>query len=286
MIAELNRSNFTKILLVFCFAVFCFAILVSSKRTFLEVYRYLLIGGVFVFLFYYYSVLDKNNLDETSESDRLNNFNELDQNEPKSNLAKNMYIELQCLISMLVKATNNKFESDIYIVDPALQILTKQNPDSSVFFENIPLDNEIVLKILSDENIQTYHQKDFKEAWQEILGPKSWRGSECLIANSINFESKKVGFIITYVNHFSDATNIDKAIMETLGHFVSYGLKNLNTLEFQKNEIVDKQKILDVLATIDFRLGESETFSKFQYLLSSSFDFDCLTLSSNTMLPF
>ncbi len=279
MIENLNRSNFTKILLTFCFAVFCFAIMADSESTFLEVFRYLLIGGVLVFLFYYYSILDKNNIYETSESDRLDNFNKFGKNFSKSNLAENMYIELQGLISMLVKATNNKFESAIYIVDPASQILTKQNPDSSDFCENIPLNNEIVLKILSDENIQTYHQKDFKEAWQEILAPKSWRGSECLIANSINFDSKKFGFIITYVNHFSDATNIDKAIMEKLGHFVSYGLKNLNMLEFQKNEIVDKQKILDVLATIDFRLDESETYSKFQYLLSSSFDFDCLTLS-------
>ena len=30
-------------------------------------------------------------------------------------------------------------------------------------------------------------------------------------------------------------------------HFVSFGLKNLNLLEFQKNEINDKQKIIDVL---------------------------------------
>ena len=190
MIANLNRSNFTKIILTFCFAVFCFAIMADSESTFLEVFRYLLIGGVLVFLFYYYSILDKNKIDETSESDGLDNFNKFGKNFSKSNLAENMYIELQGLISMLVKATNNKFESAIYIVDPASQILTKQNPDSSDFCENIPLNNEIVLKILSDENMQTYHQKDFKEAWQEILVPKSWRGSECLIANCINFDSK------------------------------------------------------------------------------------------------
>ena len=279
MIADLNRSNFTKILLVFCLAVFSFAILANSNNTILEIFRYLIIGGVLVLLFYYYSIFDLKNIDETSEIVESNNINELSQDKSNNNFAKNMYIELQSLISMIVKATNNKFETDIYIIDPNLQILIKQNPESSDFCENISLNNEIVLKILSDGNIQTYHQKDFKEAWQEIFLPKPWRGSECLIANSIHFDSKKVGFIITYISHFSDINNVEKAIMGTLGHFVSYGLKNLNALEFQKNEISDKQRILDVLATIDLRLDESEAYSKFQYLLSSSFEFDCLTVS-------
>ena len=279
MIADLNHSNFTKILVVFCLSVFCFAILASSDSTFLEIFRYLIIGGVFIFLFYYYSIFDFKNSDETDVVVKSNNIFGLDKGKSNNNVAKNMYIELQSLINMIVKATNNKFETDIYIIDPDSQILTKQNPNSGDFCENISLNNEIVLKILGNENIQTYHQKDFKEAWQEIFVSQSWRGSECLIANSIQFDSKKVGFIITYINHFSDITNVEKAVMGTLGHFVSYGLKNLNELEFQKNEISDKQRILDVLATLDLSLDESEIYSKFQYLLSSSFNFDCLTVS-------
>ena len=278
MNTDLNRSNFTKIFLVFCLAVFCFAIFTSSDSAFLEIFRYSIIGGVLIFLFYFYSIFDFKHLAETNKVVESDN-NGFGLSKSKNDIAKNMYVELQSLISMIVKATNNKFETDIYIIDPELHILIKQNPESGNFSENISLNNEIVLKILSNENIQTYHQKDFKEAWQEIFLQESWRGSECLIANSIQFDSNKVGFIITYIKHFSDISNVEKAIMGTLGHFVSYGLKNLNAIEFQKNEIIDKQRILDVLVNIDFRLDESETYSKFQYLLSSSFDFDCLTVS-------
>ena len=279
MIVDLNQSNFTKILLVFCFAVFSFAVLTTSQSNILEIFRYSLIFGVLVLLFYYYSIFNINNSNKHTNSVNQNQIDGPVSNNQNNNSVKHMYEELQYLISMIVKATNNKFETNIYIIDPALEVLIKQNSINSDFCENIPLNNKIALKILSDENMQIYHQKDFKEAWQEIFLSKSWRGSECLIANSIEFESKKVGFIVTYVNHFSDITNLEKAIMEKLAHFVSFGLKNLNLLEFQKNEINDKQKIIDVLATIELGLDELETYSKFQYLISSSFDFDCMTVS-------
>ena len=139
MIADLNHSNFTKILVVFCLSVFCFAILASSDSTFLEIFRYLIIGGVFIFLFYYYSIFDFKNSDETDEVVKSNNIFGLDKGKSNNNVAKNMYIELQSLINMIVKATNNKFETDIYIIDPDSQILTKQNPNSGDFCENISL---------------------------------------------------------------------------------------------------------------------------------------------------
>tara|TARA_B100000700_G_scaffold302636_1_gene373174 strand:- start:241 stop:1962 length:1722 start_codon:yes stop_codon:yes gene_type:complete len=281
MIAELKLSNFTKTLLIFCCAVFCFAILSHSKSTSLEILRYSVVAGVIFILFYYYSIVDNYSIDKkkSNKDYNSNGAHNLDTNKFHYISTKDMYLELQNLISMIIKATNNKFETDIYVIDPDLQILTKQNPDSDKFSESISLNNQIAQKIFSQENVQTYYQKDFKEAWQEIFTLNSWRGSECLIANSIEFNSTKVGFIITYVKHFSDIKNSEKAILGTLGYFVTYSLKNLDKLEIQRNDLLDKKRILDVLTTLDFRLDELETYSKFQYLISSSFDYDCLTVS-------
>ena len=36
-----------------------------------------------------------------------------------------MYLELQNLISMIIKATNNKFETDIYVIDLSSGLISR-----------------------------------------------------------------------------------------------------------------------------------------------------------------
>ena len=75
------------------------------------------------------------------------------------------------------------------------------------------------------------HQKDLPDAWNELFDSGEWRGSECVIISMISLHDKIVGFVMTRINHFSDINEKDKTVLGELGHFVSYGLKNLSFLE-------------------------------------------------------
>ena len=279
MFSHINLKNFTKALVAFCLAVFIFALLSNSNNPSAEILRYVILAGVILLLLFYNYTLD-----EYSLENNLNSVaSEMGQSKERYNIqmssAKGLYDELQMLVRSTVKAMNQSFETAIYMIDPELQIFTLQQPDVDNFSNTISSQNKIITKLLTTEGKTICHQKDLPDAWNELFDSGDWRGSECVIISMISLHDKIVGFVMTRINHFSDINEKDKTVLGELGHFVSYGLKNLNFLEIQTSKVDGKQRILDLLSSLSFKSEESEALEHFRNLLSFSYQFDCLTVS-------
>ena len=168
---------------------------------------------------------------------------------------------------------NQSFETAIYMIDPEIQIFTLQQPDVKDFANTISPQNKVISKLLTAGGKTICHQKDLPDAWNELFDSGDWRGSECVIISMIYLHDNIVGFVMTRINHFSDINEKDKTVLGELGHFVSYGLKNLNFLEIQTSKVDGKQRILDLLSSLSFKSEESEALEHFEiycpFLISS-----------------
>ncbi|HJM33307.1 MAG TPA: sensor domain-containing diguanylate cyclase [Candidatus Marinimicrobia bacterium] len=280
MFSHINLANFTKALIAFCLAVFIFALLSNTSNPSVEILRYVVLAGVILLLLFYNYTLDENSFENSLSVSASETDHPEVQSSTQLSPAKGLYDELQILVRSTVKAMDQSFETAVYMIDPEIQVFTLQYSDVEGFANTIPSKNEIVSRLLHTEGKAICHQKDVPDAWNELFDARSWRGSECVVISVISLHDNIVGFVMTRINHFSDITEKDKAVLGELGRFVSYGLKNLDFLEIQTNKVDGKQRILDLLSELSFKSEESEALEMFKSLLIFSFQFDCLTIST------
>ncbi|MEC9456379.1 MAG: sensor domain-containing diguanylate cyclase [Candidatus Neomarinimicrobiota bacterium] len=280
MFSHINLANFTKALIAFCLAVFIFALLSNTSNPSVEILRYVVLAGVILLLLFYNYTLDENSFENSLSASASETDHPEVQSSTQLSPAKGLYDELQILVRSTVKAMDQSFETAVYMIDPEIQVFTLQYSDVEGFANTIPSKNEIVSRLLHTEGKAICHQKDVPDAWNELFDARSWRGSECVVISVISLHDNIVGFVMTRINHFSDITEKDKAVLGELGRFVSYGLKNLDFLEIQTNKVDGKQRILDLLSALSFKSEESEALEMFKSLLIFSFQFDCLTIST------
>ena len=195
----------------------------------------------------------------------------------KTTSISKLYDNLQLLVLSTARATNSKFDSAIFMIDPEAQKFSLQRANSDDFSNTIPVPNQVVNSILQKNN--TVYQKDYVESWNEIFETTLWRGSECVIGSSITLHDSVVGFVITKIEHFSEVTDNDKAVLETLGDFISFGLENLESLENNILKDEKKSRILEMLSDLNFKSDESHIMFHFKNLLRTFFQYERLTIS-------
>ena len=195
----------------------------------------------------------------------------------KSMSTSELYDNLQSLVLSTARATNPKFDSAIFMIDPGAQEFTLQRANSDDFSNLIPVSNQVVNSILQKN--ETVYQKDTVESWNQIFESKPWRGSECVIGSSITLNDSVAGFVITRIEHFSEITDNNKAVLETLGDFISFGIESLESLE--KNILKDenKSRILEMISDLNFKSDESQIMNHFKNLIRTFFQYSRLTIS-------
>ena len=174
-----NQSNFTKALLLFCVIVFIFALIAENNNALESLLRYSTIIGVILLLIFYNKTLNNRVLKKGEEAspDKNKDHNSDD----KSSTSESLFVELQRLIFSTVKAINSDFETAIYLINPSSKVFEIQLNQNLNFPPDVDPNNLIIVNLLREKGKTTFHQKDYQEAWEELFGNKTWRGSECLL---------------------------------------------------------------------------------------------------------
>ena len=87
------------------------------------------------------------------------------------------------------------------------------------------------------------------------------------------------GFILTSIDHFTDATDKEMEVLEKMGDFISFGLENLDSLDKHILGEESKSFILEILFNLDFKSDSQNIFNQIKYLIRTFFQYDRVTIS-------
>ena len=200
-------------------------------------------------------------------------------NDPSfSSAVKSHYNRLLLQVLNLVKIVNPDFSAAIYMVDIENDGFTCQEktlPDFSDFIEN---KNEIISAIVKTNNPSIFKKNKKNEGWENILGTKTWRGSESLLGFPILYSGNVVGFLLVYMDHFSSIQNRDQDIIEKLSQFVSHGMEDLEQMESLMVDNYFNTRIANLFDQLEVKSDESELFQSIRVLCRAFFQYDKLTI--------
>lgn len=233
-------------------------------------------GGLVVtfisFAFPQFSKKD-NIVDDNSKSPQRNI------NDPSfSSGVKSHYNRLLLQVLNLVKIVNPDFSGAIYMIDIENDGFTCQEktlPDFSDFIEN---KNEIISAIVKTSNPSIFKKNKKNEGWENILGTKTWRGSESLLGFPILYSGNVVGFLLVYMDHFSSIQNRDQDIIEKLSEFISHGMEDLEQMESLMVDNYFNTRIANLFDQLEVKSDESELFQSIRGLCRAFFQYDKLTI--------
>ena len=200
-------------------------------------------------------------------------------NDPSfSSAVKSHYNRLLLQVLNLVKIVNPDFTVAIYMIDIENDGFTCQEktlPDFSDFIEN---KNEIISAIVKTSNPSIFKKNKRNEGWENILGTKTWRGSESLLGFPILYSGNAVGFLLVYMDHFSSIQNRDQDIIEKLSQFVSHGMEDLEQMESLMVDNYFNTRIANLFDQLEVKSDESELFQSVRVLCRAFFQYDKLTI--------
>ena len=271
-----NLPIFTKALAAFCLVLFIFLFLPESLSNYSEILRYLILLGIIVILMIYSQLLGSLT-SSPAQAVEVAHTDESTTYQTDLKTTNHLYENLKKLVLSTVKAINPKFDSAIYMIDPEAGVFSLQASHIDDFLDSISSNNSIISSIL--KNTSTVYQKDDKDGWNELFDDKPWRGSECVIGSPISLHGSIAGFVLTRIDHFSDMTDKDKSVLQTMGKFISHGLGSLESLEKHIMGEENKSRIIEILSELNFKSDESQVLDHFKYLIRTFFYYDRLTIS-------
>jgi len=270
-----NLKTFTRALTVFCLAVLIYFFVPDSLSHLSELLKYIIIIAIIVILMMYNQILGSLSSSQPSTgSDKPDGVPDYLTTQSSTN---NLYENLTSLVISTAKSINPDCKSAIYVIDPGKQVFTLQAGKTSDFADSIPLSNTTVKKYINKP--KKLHQKDYPNAWAELFFGQTWKGSECAIFSPVTLHGTLAGFVLSRVDHFTDATDREMGILQQLGEFVSFGLENLESLEKHILGEDSKSLILEIVSNLDFKSDVQNIFNQFKYLLRTFFKYDRLTVS-------
>ena len=270
-----NLKTFTRALIVFCLAVFIYFFIPDSLSHLSELLKYIIIIAIIVVLMMYNQILGSLSSSQPSTvSDKQKGVPDYLTTQSSTN---NLYENLKSLVISTAESINPDCKSAIYVIDPEKQVFTLQAGKPSDFSDSISLSNTIVKKYINKP--KKLHQKDYPNEWAELFFGQIWKGSECAIFSPVTLHGTLAGFVLSRVDHFTDATDKEIGILQQLGEFVSFGLENLESLEKHILGEDSKSLILEIVSNLDFKSDVQNIFNQFKYLLRTFFKYDRLTVS-------
>lgn len=195
-----------------------------------------------------------------------------------SSAVKSHYNRLLLQVLNLVKIVNPDFSAAIYMIDIENDGFTCQEKTLSDFSDFIENKNEIISAIVKTSNPSIFKKNKKNEGWENILGTKTWRGSESLLGFPILYSGNVVGFLLVYMDHFSSIQNRDQDIIEKLSQFISHGMEDLEQMESLMVDNYFNTRIANLFDQLEVKSDESELFQSIRGLCRAFFQYDKLTI--------
>jgi len=216
----------------------------------------------------------KNNIVDDNSKSPQSNIN----NPSFSSAVKSHYNRMLLQVLNLVKIVNPDFSAAIYMIDIENDGFTCQEKTLSDFSDFIENKNEIISNIVKTSNPSIFKKNKKNEGWENILGTKTWRGSESLLGFPILYSGNVVGFLLVYMDHFSSIQNRDQDIIEKLSQFISHGMEDLEQMESLMVDNYFNTRIANLFDQLEVKSDESELFQSIRGLCRAFFQYDKLTI--------
>ena len=195
-----------------------------------------------------------------------------------STAVKKHYQRLILQVIHLVKSVNSDFSSAIYMIDPENRGYTCQEKSLPDFSDFIESDNEIVHAIMGSNDTSIFKKSNKNNGWEDILGEKTWRGSETIMGFPISYSDGNVGCLIVYADHFSSINERDQNIIDTLSQFITNGMEDLEQMESLMVDNYFNSRIANLFDRLEVKSDESELFESIRGLCQTFFQYDKLTI--------
>ncbi len=199
-----------------------------------------------------------------------------------SSAIKSHYNRLLSQVLNLVKIVNPDYSAAIYMIDTENKGFKCQENTSTDFSDFILTKNEIISSIVKTSDPLILKKNKKNEGWEDILGTKTWRGSETLIGFPILYSGNVVGFLLVYTDHFSSIQDRDQDVIEKLSQFITHGMEDLEQMESLMADNYFNSRIANLFDQLEVKSDESELFQSIRGLCRAFFQYDKLTIVLST----
>ena len=166
-----------------------------------------LTDSIFIKIFVFISVLAllyQYSMDPSDSSTKIDRSLEGIGNTPKTNNVnkelKENYDSLLELVFNMIISMNPDYKCATYMLSPNVDNLVLQKSTSNDFPEQIVKDNQLIVKIINIDNPSLIQQSEEKNAWIDLFGDKSWRGSECMMGIRLKYNNHVGGCLLLMVS--------------------------------------------------------------------------------------
>ena len=235
------------------------------------------IGGLaMVFIAYAFPSILKFNSDENNDEDKQKTA---ESEFGLSSVVKSHYERLLTQVVNLVSAVNPAYSTGVYMLDKEGQGYTRQDSSENDLSSFITEKNSIVTEIIHQNKPVILKKNKHHEGWAEILGERSWRGSETILGFPISFSGHIVGAMLVFTDHFSSINDQDIHIIEKLGEIITHGMTDLEQMESLMVDNYFNSRVTNLFDQLEVKSDQSELFESIRGLCRAFFQYDKLTIT-------
>ena len=242
-------------------------------------------GGIFtvVKLFVFISVLVllyQFNIDPSTKKDRSFNVvgNIPNTNNINKELEGNYDSLLESIFNMII-SLNPDYKCATYMLSANVNTMVLQKSTSNDFPEQIVQDNPLIVKIINLDTPSLIQQNEEKNAWTNLFGDKSWRGSECMMGIRIKYNDHLGGCLLLMADHFKTVNDRDKNILSYLGKYLSAGISKLQRIEKLLGDKDFRIRISRLFNQLNISSKENELLDEVKELCRAYLRYDKLTIT-------
>ncbi|MDG2266551.1 MAG: hypothetical protein P8L91_06160, partial [Candidatus Marinimicrobia bacterium] len=189
------------------------------------------------------------------------------------------YDSLLDLIFNMIISLNPDYKCATYMLSPNINTMILQKSTSNDFPEQIIQDNPLIFKIIDMDTPLLIQQNEEKDAWTELFGDKSWRGSECMMGIRLKYNDRVGGCLLLMADHFKTVNDRDKNILSYLGKYLSVGISKLQSIEKLLGDKDFRIRISSLFNQLDITSKENELLDGVRELCRSFLRYDKLTIT-------
>ena len=191
---------------------------------------------------------------------------------------KEHYQRLILQVIHLVKSISSDFSAAIYMIDSDNEGYTCQEKSFSSFSDFVQMENAILHEVLGANDSSIFKKSNKNNGWEDLLGEKTWRGSETIMGFPISYLDSNVGCLLVYADHFSSINDRDQNILDTLSQFITHGMEDLERMELLMVDNYFNARIANLFDRLEVKSDESELFESIRGLCRAFFQYDKLTI--------
>ena len=258
------------IILLLSFILFIFPAPTGSIFTVVKIFVFI---SVLVLLYQF-------NIDPSTKKDRSINVvgNIPNTNNINKELEENYDSLLELIFNMII-SLNPDYKCATYMLSTNLNTMVLQKSTSNDFPDRIVQDNPLIVKIINLDTPSLIQQNEEKNAWTNLFGDKSWRGSECMMGIRLKYNDHLGGCLLLMADHFKSINDRDKNILSYLGKYLSAGISKLQRIEKLLGDKDFRIRISRLFNQLNISSKENELLDEVKELCRAYLRYDKLTIT-------